>query len=148
MPACASGRPYSWGNNTVFYHSPEQLQDVAQALIDRMAQDPQSADSLSSSGMLIRINVREPNLIILLDGRHNPASVTFGLGSEKPDLEIGLKSDTLHKVWLGQLRVRDAYFGGKISTKGNVFSAMKLADIFREAERLYPVILREKGYPV
>lgn len=132
----------------MFYHSPEQLQDVAQTLIDRMAQDPKAAAGLASAGMLIRINVREPNLLILLDGRHNPASVRFGAGSDKPDLEIGLKSDTLHKIWLGQVRVRDAYFGGKISTKGNVFSALKLADIFHEAERLYPIVLREKGYAV
>ncbi len=132
----------------MFYQSPEQLREVAEALIDRMAQDPRAGSDLSSSGMLIAINVREPNLIIRLDGRHNPASVAFGPASEKPNLEIGLKAETLHKIWLGQLRVRDAYFGGKISTKGNVFSAMKLADIFHEAERLYPVILREKGYTV
>lgn len=132
----------------MFYHSPEQLRDVAETLIDRMAQDARAGTDLSSSGMLIAINVREPNLVIQLDGRHNPASVAFGPGGEKPNLEIGLKSETLHKIWLGQLRVRDAYFGGKISTKGNVFSAMKLADMFHEAERLYPIILREKGYAV
>lgn len=132
----------------MFYHSPEQLRDVAETLIDRMAQDARAGTDLSSSGMLIAINVREPNLVIQLDGRHNPASVAFGSGGEKPNLEIGLKSETLHKIWLGQLRVRDAYFGGKISTKGNVFSAMKLADMFHEAERLYPIILREKGYAI
>ncbi|QLQ07760.1 MAG: SCP2 sterol-binding domain-containing protein [Anaerolineae bacterium] len=113
-----------------------------------MTQDPRASADLSGSGMLITINVREPGLIIRLDGRHNPASVAFGPTNEKPNLEIGLKSETLHKIWLGQLRVRDAYFGGKISAKGNVFSALKLADIFHEAERLYPIILREKGYTV
>ena len=132
----------------MFYHSPDQLRDVAETLIERMAQDARAGTDLSSSGMLIAINVREPNLVIQLDGRHNPASVAFGPASEKPNLEIGLKSETLHKIWLGQLRVRDAYFGGKISTKGNVFSAMKLADMFHEAERLYPIILREKGFAV
>lgn len=132
----------------MFYQTPDQLRDVAETLIARMTQDPRASADLSGSGMLITINVREPGLIIRLDGRHNPASVAFGPTNEKPNLEIGLKSETLHKIWLGQLRVRDAYFGGKISAKGNVFSALKLADIFHEAERLYPIILREKGYTV
>jgi hypothetical protein len=44
----------------MFYHSPEQLRDVAETLIDRMAQDARAGTDLSSSGMLIAINVPSP----------------------------------------------------------------------------------------
>jgi hypothetical protein len=51
-----------------------------------------------------------------------------------------MAADLLHEVWSGQRKLKDAFFGGQIQSSGNIFLAMKLTDLFREAERAYTLI--------
>ena len=58
-----------------------------------------------------------------------------------------MSADTLHRIWMGEVRLRDAFMAGDVQVTGDVFKALRLTDLFRQAEALYPQILREKGYP-
>ncbi len=128
-----------------FYTSPETLRDVTRDLFARISHTPGATDEFARSKMLINVYLQNPNAFIGLNARSRPVSFTYSPDSVTPDLELHLEADTLHAIWLGHRRLRDAFFGGEIKTKGSVFKAMQLAPLFRQAETLYPIVLKEKG---
>ena len=78
--------------------------------------------------------------------KHPGAVVVIPLLDDgRADLELHMPADLLHEIWLGERSLRESFFGGQIKTKGNVFKAMALGDLFREAEHFYPKILQEAG---
>lgn len=128
-----------------FYPNSETLLDVTRELFDRLSRKTGATDEFARSGLVIHINLDDPKAFIGLNAQKYPVGFTFSPDGKNPDLELVLSADTLHKVWLNQIRLRDAFFGGQIKTKGSVFKAMQLAPLFREAEALYPQVLRDKG---
>ena len=95
--------------------------------------------------MVVSLYLDDPKTFIGLDGREKPVELSFSPDGVKPDLAIRMEADLLHNILLGKVRLRDAYFDGEIKTKGSIFKALKLADLFRQAEKLYPVVLKERG---
>ena len=128
-----------------FYQDDKQFYAVMNQLFGRLMKNPVATDQFARSNLVIRLNTRQPNAQILLDGRGRPVEALFGPQVGKADLELNLEADTLHRIWLGEVRLRDAFFGGQIATKGYVFKAMQLGDLFIEAERQYPQVLMEMG---
>ena len=114
-------------------------------VFDRLNATPGASDDFVRHRMVVNIYLDAPKTFIGLDGRRTPVGISFSPDGAKPDLVIRLDADLLHDVLLGKVRLRDAYFGGQIKTKGSIFKAMKLADLFRQAEKLYPVVLKERG---
>jgi hypothetical protein len=128
-----------------FYPDSATLLDVTQALFERLSRKAGATEEFARSGLIIHITLDDPRAFIGLNARKFPVGFTFSPDGNNPDLELLLSADTLHQVWLNQIRLRDAFFGGQIKTKGSVFKAMQLAPLFREAEALYPQVLRDKG---
>ncbi len=128
-----------------FYPDSETLLDVTRELFERLSRKPGATDEFARSGLVIHINLNEPAAFIGLNASKRPVRFAFSPDGSNPDLELQLTSDTLHQIWLDEIRLRDAFFGGRIKTKGSVFKAMQLAPLFREAEALYPQVLRDKG---
>lgn len=128
-----------------FYPDSETLLDVTQELFDRLSRKPGATDEFARSRLIIHIYLNDPEAFISLNARKTPVGFTFSPDGLTPDLELHLAADTLHGIWLSKIRLRDAFFGGQIKTKGSVFKAMQLAPLFREAEALYPRVLRDKG---
>lgn len=116
------------------------------ALFERLAADPAATAQFQRARMAIRIRSTDPQAEIYLDSRNNPVRVEFGPYAGNADLELTLPADLLHQIWLGEVRLRDAFFSGQIHTTGNVFRAMSLGDLFRQAEALYPSVLQSLGY--
>ena len=127
------------------YTSPEQLYDVLAAVFERVKQHPEHIATFTRSNLVIRMRFTDPTAEVLLDGRQPPLEVFFGPRPGRADLELAMPADLLHAIWTGRVRLRDVFFNGQIQTKGNVFRAMKLADLFRAAEQAYPQVLAEKG---
>lgn len=128
-----------------FYRDSHTLYEVLTDLFNRVAATPGATEEFARSGLLISIYLYEPEAFIALNGRTRPVRFSYRPDGLQPDLELHLAADVLHAVWLGQRRLRDAFFGGEIKTKGSVFKAMQLAPLFRQAEVLYPAVLRSKG---
>jgi putative sterol carrier protein len=116
-----------------------------QEVFERLNATPGAADDFVKHHMVVSLYLDDPKTFIGLDGRDKPVKLSFSPDGAKPDLAIRLDADLLHNILLGNTRLRDAYFGGGIKTKGSVMKAMKLADLFRQAEKLYPVVLKERG---
>ncbi len=128
-----------------FYPDAETLQSVMQEVFRRLNATPGAADEFVKNKMTVNIYLDHPKTFLGLDGREKPVKLTFSPDGTKPDLAIRLDADLLHHILLGTVRLRDAYFSGQIKTKGSIFKAMKLADLFRQAEALYPDVLKDKG---
>jgi alkyl sulfatase BDS1-like metallo-beta-lactamase superfamily hydrolase len=128
-----------------FYQTEEQLYDVLASVFERVRQKPEYIETFTSSNLVIRMRFLAPTAEVLLDGRQPPLEVFYGDRPGRADLELTMQADDLHKIWLGNKRLREAFFSGEIKTKGNIMRATKLTDLFREAERAYPYVLAEKG---
>ena len=119
------------------YADAPQLYTALQRVFDTVKERPDAIESFTGSNLVVRLRLTEPDAEVLLDGRQPPLEVFFGPRPGKADLELTMAADTLHLVWSGQRKLRDLFFGGQIQTSGNLFRALELADLFREAERVY-----------
>ncbi|HID32981.1 MAG TPA: hypothetical protein EYP25_00155 [Anaerolineae bacterium] len=128
-----------------FYPDSQTLRTVMTTLFDRLNDRPGAADDFVKNRMMVSLYIDNPKVFLGVDGRQKPVKINFSPDGVKPDLAIRLDADLLHGILLGTVRLRDAYFGGQIKTKGSIFKAMKLADLFRQAEKLYPDVLKDQG---
>ena len=124
------------------YVDAEQLYTVLRQVFDKVKERPEAIETFTSSNLVIRLRLTDPDAEVLLDGRQPPLEIFFGARPGKADLELTMTADLLHEVWSGQRKLKDAFFGGQIQSSGNIFLAMKLTDLFREAERAYMLIQR------
>jgi len=122
------------------YADAEQLYRVLERVFERVKESPGAIESFTSSNLVIRLRLTDPEAEVLLDGRQPPLEVFFGTRPGKADLELTMTADLLHDVWCGQRKLKDAFFGGEIQSIGNIFLAMNLTDLFREAERAYALM--------
>jgi len=125
------------------YDSDQQLYSVLQSVFERLASEPANADQLAKTNMVIRMNFTEPTAQVTLDGRESETEVYYGPTSGKANMEFSMSADLLHNIWMGEESSSQAFFNGKIKTKGNFMKAMKLVDLFRECERVYPSVAAE-----
>jgi hypothetical protein len=127
------------------YATTEQFYATMRALFDRLSAEPDDVALFQGSGLVIHIRLTDPPAEMTLNGRRNPVGVTFGPAFGRTDLELALPADVLHRVWLGQLRLRDAIAQGDLQVRGSIWKALQLAPLFRRAEALYPEVLQAQG---
>jgi hypothetical protein len=129
-----------------FYTNTEQLYTATRALFTRISQnDPRAADGILRGRMIIRLRTSEPEGEIVLDGRQPPLQFSFGPTAVRPELDIQLPADTLHRILLGEMPLGRALSSGLLKVKGPIFKTLPLADLFRQGQRFYPDVLRELG---
>lgn len=124
------------------FQSTQQLYAVLQEVFVAVAANPANIDSFTHSNLVIRMKTEDPAAAVLLDGRQPPLEVFYGERPGNANLEITLPADLLHAIWSDQASASQAFFSGKIKTKGNLLKAMQLLDLFRECERVYPAIAK------
>lgn len=129
-----------------FYQSADELKQVMTKLFDRLNEDPSALNDFLRSKMVVRFSFVDPQLEAVISGKSNPISVVLGPYEGRPDLDLHMPADVIHNVWLGNVRLRDAFMSGQIKVTGNIFRAMQLADLFRKAEAEYPRVLAELDY--
>ena len=122
------------------FDSDHQLYDVLQSVFERVSEHPSNIAAFTHSNLVIRMNFVNPEAEVLLDGRQPPLEVFYGPRPGKANMEFTMDADLLHQIWLGQESTSQAFFSGKIKTRGNFMKAVQLIDLFRECERVYPDI--------
>lgn len=127
------------------FQSEEHLYDVMNDVFMAVSADPENIESFVRSNLVIRIRFTAPQGELLVDGRQPPLEVFYGPRPGKANLEIELSGDLLHEIWLGRQSTSEAFFSGKIKTKGSLFKMMKLVDLFRECERVYGDVAAKHG---
>jgi hypothetical protein len=107
--------------------------------------DPTAADALLKASLSIRFNCSSPTAAITIDARRAPVEIVYGKTDIKPAIEVGLTTDTLHCLLLGELRLTKAIGSDLLNLKGPVWKTLSLADIFHHAQQFYPGVLRDNG---
>ncbi len=123
------------------FQSDQQLYSVLQDVFAAVTATPELIEPFTRSNLVIRMKTSDPDAEILLDGRQPPLEVFYGARPGKANLDVQMAADLLHRIWLGDQSASEAFFGGRIKTKGNLLKATQLLDLFRECERVYPAIV-------
>ncbi|MBV7328381.1 SCP2 sterol-binding domain-containing protein [Chloroflexi bacterium TSY] len=127
------------------FHNADQFYQIARAVFEHIAQKPENLETFTSSNLVIRIILTDPVAEILIDGRQPPMEVFYGSRPGKANLEIKMTADLLHAIWLGHESAQKAFFSGRMETKGNLFKASSLIDLFQECEQVYSEIARQNS---
>ena len=88
---------------------------------------------------------REPDASITIDLTGEKAVFTFDDMEKKPVVEMGMKADTAHKFWMGQVNLVIALARREITAKGPVPQILKMLPIIKPAYKLYPDYVKDKG---
>jgi putative sterol carrier protein len=129
------------------FQSDQQLYDVLHGVFEAVTATPANIESFTQSNLVIRMQTQNPEAEVLLDGRQPPLEVFYGPRPGKANLEVVMEADLLHAIWTGAQSASEAFFSGRIRTKGNLLKAMQLLDLFRECEAVYPAIAAQHGLP-
>ncbi len=133
-----------------FYANADQLYTCLGALFDRvLEQSPAAAQAIAASRLIIRLRLTAPAAEVTLHGKQRPVQALRGPTVLRPDLEVSMDADTLHLILLDQLSLKEALADGDLKIRGPLWKFAALAELLRQARRLYPDVLREQGlhYP-
>ena len=133
-----------------FYPNAETFYEVMNDLFGQVMARPDLLKPLRDGKVLLRITTSQPDTILVVDGRSMPPRFLSGKTPEgKVDIGLSLAADILHNVWLGKIRLRDAYLAGKIHLDSNPIKALSLMtgllEMFRFVEGIYPGVLKKRG---
>ena len=133
-----------------FYPDRETLYRVVRALFERVLADPEVLGQLGQRGLTLRITVENPSAVVLLDTRCRPPCYTLdGDPAAEADIGVRVEADTLHAIWLDRMGLREAHARGLVRLETNPLKAlghlMRLAEVFRYLESVYPAVLRAEG---
>lgn len=139
-------------SKTPFYPDAEAFYAVMEDLFGRIMADPAMIRLLRDSRAVLCIVTTAPDAVLHLDARRVPPRFLAGSACARDsDLRLRLEADTLHDVWLSKIRMRDAFAAGQIHLESHPLRAlallMEFQDLFRYAEKMYPVVLQERGLP-
>ncbi|NOZ29361.1 MAG: SCP2 sterol-binding domain-containing protein [Chloroflexi bacterium] len=119
--------------------------ELAGELFRRLIARPGVIEQVRQAGQVFRFVSRKPATQITVDVRDTEPRLILGPSDLPADITVTADARTLHRVWLGEERLRDVLFSGRVSVEGPFLKALALVDLFRQAEALYPEILRERG---
>jgi hypothetical protein len=119
-------------------------------LFSQVMARPDLLKPLRDGKVVLRITTTVPDAILVVDGRAVPPRFTMGADPVgKVDVGLSLSADVLHNVWMGNIRLRDAYLAGKMHLDSNPLKALSLLtnllEMFRFVEGLYPGVLKKRG---
>jgi hypothetical protein len=122
------------------FESDQQLYTIMNDVFLEVSTHPENIEPFVRSNLVIRIRFDDPEAEILVDGRQPPMEVFYGPRPGKSNLEVSMSGDLLHAIWMGTESTSGSFFSGRIKTKGSLLKLMKLVDLFRECEAVYPSI--------
>jgi hypothetical protein len=133
-----------------FYRDTETFYQVMNDLFSQVMLQPELLKPLRDGKVVLGITTTQPDAILVVDGRAVPPRFTTGtVPTGKVDVGLSLSTDVLHNVWMGKIRLRDAYLAGKLHLDSNPLKALSLMtgllEMFRFVEGLYPGVLKKRG---
>ena len=125
------------------FASAEELYAVLQSVFERLSAEPEKLAPFTSSNLVIRLILTDPDAEVLLDGRQPPLEVFYGPRPGQANLEFTMPADLLHRIWMDEESTSAAFFSGRIKSKGSLLRATHLIELFRHVEAIYPAIAAE-----
>jgi hypothetical protein len=136
---------------TVFKDS-KQFYECIGELMDRAKRDPDVGVKIAKSGIIIQFRYTDPEAMTTINAREKatqPGSfvdVIHGPCQLKPDVVMSMKADVSHAFWHGKVNLVAALAKKEIVADGPIPKILKLLPAVQPLYKVYPQLLREKGY--
>ena len=121
-------------------------------LMDRAKKDPVVGAKIAKSGIIIQFRYTEPEAQTTINAKDKPTQegafvdVIHGACDLKPDVLMSMKADVSHAFWHGKVNLVAALAKKQIVAEGPIPKILKLLPAVEPLYKVYPVLLREKGY--
>lgn len=126
--------------------------DTVGELMDRAKKDPHIGPKIASAGIVIQFRYSDPDAVTTVNAKDKPtqpgafADVTHGPTDLKPDAVLTMKADVAHAFWHGKVNLMAALAKKDIVLQGPLPKILKLLPAVEPLYKVYPTLLREKGY--
>jgi hypothetical protein len=136
---------------TVFRDATQFYATVGE-LMDRAKVDPKVGPKIASPGIIIQFRYSDPNAITTVDAKDKPTQpgafcdIVHGPTDLKPDAVLSMKADVAHAFWHGKVNLLTALAKKDIVMQGPLPKILKLLPAVEPLYKVYPALLREKGY--
>lgn len=136
---------------SVFQNS-EQIYETVGELMDRAKKDPEVGPKIAKSRIIIQFRYTDPDAMTTVNALDTPVQegafidVIHGQCDLNPHVVMSMKADTAHRFWLGKVNLVSALAKGEIEAVGPIPKILKLLPAVKPLYRMYPNLLREKGY--
>jgi len=128
------------------YTNADQLYACIGTLFNRVLEEsPDVEQAILASGLVIHMRCTAPTADFTLNGRRRPIQTSYGPSSLRPDLDVELAADTLHRILMDELSTQKAAASKLLKVKGLVWKISTLADLLTQGRAFYPQVLREHG---
>lgn len=128
------------------YTDPDQLYSSLRLLFGRIQQDPAATRSVLAARMAIRLRCTSPGAEVVINGRRQPLQISYGPAVLRPDLDVALSADALHRILLAEMPLRQAIGSGQMVVRGPILKTYPLEAVLHSGQALYPQVLRDLGF--
>ena len=130
----------------------KQFYECVGALMDLAKKDPKIGPKIAKSGIVIQFRYSEPEAMTTINARSKPTQpgayvdVIHGPSNLKPDVVMTMKADVSHAFWHGKVNLLGALAKRTIVATGPIPKILKLLPAVEPLYKMYPALLKEKGY--
>ncbi len=134
------------------FRDTQQFYECVGELMDRAKVDPQVGTKIAKSGIVIQFRYTDPEAVTTVNAKDKPTQpgafvdVIHGPCTLKPDVLMTMKADVAHAFWHGKVNLVAALAKKQIVATGPIPKILKLLPAVEPLYKVYPALLREKGY--
>jgi putative sterol carrier protein len=134
------------------FRDSQQLYDTIGELMDRAKMDPDIGKKIAKSGVIIQFRYSDPDAVTTVNAKDKPTQagafvdVINGETSLKPEIVMTMKADVAHAFWHGKVNLISALTKREILLEGSKTKVLQLLPAVTPLYKVYPTLLREKGY--
>jgi len=109
------------------------------------AADPVLAERFRPTGVVLRVDLRDPDATILVDMPRSRVTTGAAARAGTPTISLGMTADDGHRFWLGELNIAVALARGRVAATGSTPMLLKLVPMARELFPRYRALLAAEG---
>jgi hypothetical protein len=134
------------------FQDSDQFYACVGELMDRAKMDAQVGPKIAKSGIIIQFRYTNPEAMTTINAKEKPTQqgafcdVIHGPCNLKPDVVMTMKADVAHAFWHGKVNLLSALAKKEIVAQGPIPKILKLLPAVEPLYKVYPTLLREKGY--
>jgi putative sterol carrier protein len=134
------------------FRDSKQFYETVGELMDRAKKDPNVGGKIAKAGIVIQFRYSDPDAVTTINAKDKPAQpddfvdVIHGPCKLRPDVVMTMKADVSHAFWHGKINLLAAIAKRDIVVEGPLPKVLKLLPAVEPLYKVYPALLREKGY--
>ncbi len=119
----------------------KQFTGKLKQLFSQLQKNEKAMRPLQRSKLIIRMQLRQPDVLIAVNARKTPVELLFNEKGARPTLDIELPASVFHQILTEELTLTKALGDKKMEVKGPVYKAMALNELFRQGRLIYAGII-------